>query len=98
MAGHETEELVFLKGRVAKLIEAYRTLENERDNFKELNCDLSGKLGEKKKEIDDIKVDFNRVELSGAILGDGEKSRESKKRINDLVREIDNCIALLNNI
>ena len=98
MAGHEMEELVLLKGRIAVLIEAYKALEIEIDGLKQKNSSLSSEIGNKGQEIDDLKVDINRVSLSGAILGEGEKSQESKKRINDLVREIDNCIALLNNI
>ena len=78
------------------------------DGHQVVDTFISSSLSEKNGEIllpvgmkflvDDLKVDINRVSLSGAILGEGEKSQESKKRINDLVREIDNCIALLNNI
>ena len=98
MAGHEMGELILLKARIADLIEAYNSLEIERDGLKHENSNLNSELNNRGQEIDDLNVDFNRVKLSGAILGDGEKPQEAKKRINDLVREIDNCIALLNNI
>lgn len=92
------EELILLRSKVRDLINAYAGLGEELDKVRQEKDKLALELNRREKEIDDLKKEVNRVELSGAILGDGEKSREAKKRINDLVREIDNCIALLNNI
>jgi chromosome segregation ATPase len=92
------EELILLRSKVRDLINAYAGLGEELDKVRQEKEKLAVELNRREKEIDDLKKEVNRVELSGAILGDGEKSREAKKRINDLVREIDNCIALLNNI
>jgi hypothetical protein len=43
----------------------------------------------------ELEKKYERIKLSGAILGDGENTVEAKRRINELMREIDKCIALL---
>ena len=96
MAGRELDELVLLKSRVAELVESYNSLKDEFTQVRSENTSLNNKLGGKEEELDKIKKEFDRVKLSGAILGDGNESHDADKRINDLVREIDNCIALLN--
>ena len=92
------EELILLKSRIKKLIDAYGKLEEELATVRTENQELSNRLNENDSEVSRLKKEFYRVELSGAILGEGDESHVARKRINDLVREIDNCIALLNNI
>ena len=98
MTGRESEEFVLLKRRVTDLIDRYRLVQEDLkealEEIKRLDYDL--KASEAK--YADLVRENERLKLSGAILGDGESSPEAKKRINGLVREIDNCIALLNNI
>ena len=48
------------------------------------------------KHFEELKRSYERVKLTGAILGEGENAREAKRKLNELVREIDKCIALLN--
>jgi hypothetical protein len=43
-----------------------------------------------------LEIKYERIKLSGALLGEGESASEAKKKINELVREIDRCVALLN--
>ena len=87
-----------MRSKVEELINAYAGLREELVRIRLEKEELSRELNSKEKEIDDLRNEFNRVKLSGAILGEGEKSHDARKRINELVREIDNCIALLNNI
>ena len=37
-----------------------------------------------------------RIRIANQMLSGSEENREAKKRINNIVREIDKCIALLN--
>ncbi len=98
MAGHELDELIHLKSRVAELIKSYKALSYELASVRSEKEALSRELEVKEAELVNVKREFDRVKLSGAILGDGNESQDARKRINELVREIDNCIALLNNI
>ncbi len=61
MAGHEMGELILLKARIADLIEAYNSLEIERDGLKHENSNLNSELNNRGQEIDDLNVDFNRI-------------------------------------
>ncbi|MEG2790476.1 MAG: hypothetical protein RSA98_02655 [Odoribacter sp.] len=69
----------------------------------EQNKDLEGKIEVLQTELEGVKRenrDLNEklkiTKVASAISG-GDGSYEAKMRINQLVREIDKCIALLNN-
>lgn len=98
MTGRESEELVLLKTRVSELISRFEQTTAELRNARSENEKLVYELRERDEKYAELENEYNRLKLSGAILGDGENTLEAKKRINNLVREIDNCIALLNNI
>jgi predicted nucleic acid-binding Zn-ribbon protein len=98
MAGRELDELIHLKSRVAELIKGYSALRDELAMVRSEKDTLADELVGKETELGNFKKEFDRVKLSGAMLGDGDEPQDAKKRINELVREIDNCIALLNNI
>ena len=53
-------------------------------------------LQEKEEKMKELEIKYERVKLSGALLGEGENANEAKKKITELVREIDKCVALLN--
>ena len=53
-------------------------------------------LQERDARIKELENKYERVKLSGALLGDGEHAVEARKKITELVREIDRCVALLN--
>ena len=57
---------------------------------------LKKKLIEKESENSELIKNYERVKMSGALLGGSENAFEAKKKINELVREIDRCVALLN--
>ena len=61
-----------------------------------MNEELKVNLQERDKRINDLELKYERVKLSGALLGEGENATEAKRKINELVREIDRCVALLN--
>lgn len=98
MSGREMEEFVLLKQKVYDVLERYNKLEEELGEARAKNLELAGLLQGNETELEEVTNSYNRVKLSAAITGDEEGSLMAKKRINNLVREIDNCIALLNNI
>lgn len=64
---------------------------------------LEGKLKEVQSELENVKrekQDLNnklKTTRVASAISEGKGSYEAKMRINQLVREIDKCIALLNN-
>jgi len=63
-----------------------------------LNNELSEarrQLAEKNEEVKELQARYERAKFSGAILGSGEDALTARRRVSELVREIDKCIALL---
>ena len=90
------EELMILNRKLDELLIKYETVRIELTDLKTFNNELTTKLQEKEIKLNELENKYERVKLSGALLGDGENALEAKKKITDLVREIDRCVALLN--
>jgi len=98
MTEREVEELAMLKRKVEELLVRYEETFKDLISVRSEKEELERKLHEKENELVELENKYNKLQLSGAIKGDEESTRLARKRINNLVREIDNCIALLNNI
>ena len=96
MSGKGYEELIVLNRKLDELLNRYNTLRTEVTELKNGNEDLKIKLHDRDAKIKELEIKYERVKLSGALLGEGENAVEAKKKITDLVREIDRCVALLN--
>ena len=71
-----------------KLVELSAGLKNEL-------AEVKRQLAEKNEEVKELQTRYERAKFSGAMLGSGEDAAAAKKRVSELVREIDKCIALL---
>jgi chromosome segregation ATPase len=88
-------DLKVLNNKIDELINRYNELKTESENLRSLNEEMKMELRERETEMKELENKYDRVKLTGAILGDEENSIEAKRKINDLMREIDKCIALL---
>ena len=95
MSGQGYEELKFLNRKIDELVNSYSNLKAECKNLKSEKDALKVVILDRETEMKELEKKYERVKLSGALLGDGENATEAKKKITELVREIDNCIALL---
>jgi hypothetical protein len=89
------EELVLLNRKIDDLLKVYSILKEENKNLKSLNESLVKEVQEREAEMKELEKKYDRLKLSGAILGERENANEAKRRINELMREVDKCIALL---
>jgi len=96
MTGQGYEELIILNRKLDELFNRYNNLKTEVVNLRSGNEELRMALEDRENKIKELELKYERVRLSGALMGEGENAREAKKKINDLVREIDRCVALLN--
>ena len=96
MSGQGYDELIILNRKLDELLKRYKDLKAEVTDLKNGNEVLKTTLQERDVKIRELEIKYERVKLSGALLGEGENAQEAKRRINDLVREIDRCVALLN--
>jgi predicted nuclease with TOPRIM domain len=96
MSGQGYDELIFLNRKLDELLNRYSNLKAEVTDLKNGNEVLKAMLQEREDKIKELEIKYERVKLSGALLGDGGNAPEAKKKITELVREIDKCVALLN--
>ena len=96
MSGQGYEELVILNRKLDELLERYNILKSEVRTLKNGNEVLRASLQDREEKMKELEIKYERVKLSGALLGEGENAFEAKKKIIELVREIDRCVALLN--
>ena len=79
------------------LIKKYQQLKTENDTLAKENTELKQKLAEKEIEIQNTIKENNKQQLTNTFLAaSGNNPQDAKNKINKIVREIDNCIALLN--
>jgi len=90
------EGIVVLNKNIGRLLDEYNNLKNSYDNLNRELIELSNQIKKKESDYDELKTKYERVKLSGALMGEGENALDAKRKLNELVREIDNCIALLN--
>jgi predicted nucleic acid-binding Zn-ribbon protein len=96
MTGLGYEELIILNRKLDELFTRYNALRTELVKLRNVNEELKIALHDREDRIKELEIKYERVKLSGALLGEGENAQEAKRKINELVREIDRCVALLN--
>jgi len=92
----EYDELIVLNRKIDELLSKYNALKNETTELKGDNNALNEVVRSREIKIKDLEAENERIKLSGALLGSGENAVEAKKKITELAREIDKCVALLN--
>lgn len=96
MSGQSYEELKLLNRKLDELLNKYNKLKTEHEGLENGNEALRNKLQEREARMKELEIKYERIKLSGALLGEGENATEARKKITELVREIDRCVALLN--
>jgi len=96
MSAQGYEELIILNRKLDELLDRYNRLKSEVMDLKNGNDILKGMLQNREEKMKELEMKYERVKLSGALLGEGENAHEAKRKITELVREIDKCVALLN--
>jgi predicted nucleic acid-binding Zn-ribbon protein len=96
MSGQGYEELTLLNKKIEELLERYNDLRTKNRELKNENEVLERYLQERDERLKELEIKYERKKISGALMGEGEGAVEAKQKINELVREIDRCVALLN--
>lgn len=84
-----------LETRIQKLIEKADRLEN---TINDLNAGIDKSkavIQKQAAEISSLKLEYEGLKTANALLGSEENKRDTKLKINSLIREIDYCIAQL---
>lgn len=72
-------------------------LQNENEDLKLRNGELEQLVTQQKNALTELEEQNKVVKIAKAVTEDDDDRKEQRKRLNELVREIDKCIALLNN-
>ena len=85
-----------IENKVGKLINKCAQLSLEKDNLQKNNNALNVQLQEKENEIVTLQEKVKLMNISKSVDATKEDVRATRLKINEYVREIDKCIALLN--
>ena len=81
---------------VGKLIEKYTQLKAEKKDLLQDNDALNAQLQEKQKQVVALQDKVKLMNISKSVDVSKQEVKETRLKINEYVREIDKCIALLN--
>ena len=96
MVGDQESIVKDLIERVHQLMNKHRTLSNQYLELSRENEDLQRQVNEQETKIDTIGLQYKTAKIATNVLAPGEDKEEARQQINRIVREIDECIALLN--
>ena len=89
-------------GIVDSLEVRFQKLFKKLESLQQANQELMVKLEESEKiiqnqsqEIKTVRSNFDSIKITNSLLGSDEYKRDTKLKINSLIREIDYCIAQL---
>ena len=84
-----------LEDKLEKLIEAYTFLKEENEFLHQKIAVLENQLAEKTEQLNNKDESYKLLKIAKTIEGSNESTRETKLKINALIREIDACIVQL---
>lgn len=89
--------VVNIESKVNKIISLYNSLKKEKEEIQEENKTLKSEVEDRDKDIKRLEEKIKLLRITKSVsTQDVEKNKESRQKINEYVREIDKCIALLN--
>ncbi len=84
-----------LENRISKLLHKYELLKQQNTDLKEKIVALESNSEDQADQLKHWEEKFSALKNANAMLGSDEHKRETKLKINALIREIDMCIAQL---
>ena len=84
-----------LENKVEKLFKKIDSLEKKSQDLKIELTKSAAIIQTQSQEIEKLKAQYETLKIANALLGSEENKRDTKLKINSLIREIDYCIAQL---
>jgi hypothetical protein len=89
------EAIHLLEDKLQTLLSNYEFLKKENEILLQGTTNFQQKILEQAHTIEDQKKAFDLLKVAKAIDGSGTNTRDTKLKINTLIREIDKCIIQL---
>ena len=84
-----------LEKRIGKVLSKLDDLEKTNQNLRaELNK-TANVITKQNIDFEDLKLQYDTLKIANSLLGSDDNKRDTKLKINSLIREIDYCIAQL---
>lgn len=90
------EAIHLLEDKLKNLLSRYEFLKEENQILLQNYGEIQILLQEKEQQLNKKQEEYKLLKVAKTIEGSNENTRETKLKINTLVREIDKCITLLN--
>ena len=84
-----------LENKIAKLFTKINSLEKNNQDLKIELSNAAQTIQSPSDKIDALKSQYETLKIANGLLGSEDNKRETKLKINSLIREIDYCIAQL---
>jgi chromosome segregation ATPase len=84
-----------LESRLSKLISKLQSLETTVQDLKQELKNSAQTIQKQANEMESLKKQYETLKIANSLLGSDENKRDTKLKINSLIREIDYCIAQL---
>lgn len=84
-----------LENKVGKLFIKIKSLEKTNQDLKIELTNAAAIIQTQSQEIESLKKQYETLKIANTLLGSDDNKRDTKLKINSLIREIDYCIAQL---
>lgn len=84
-----------VEGRIQKLFEKMNSLQVYTSQLETELKKAAATIDTQSREIEQLKSEANSLKMANSLLGSEENKRDTKLKINSLIKEIDYCIAQL---
>ena len=86
-----------IESKLNNLISSYQKVKSNNLSLKQENTNLLSEIVKKNNEINNLKDRIKIMSISKSVDASKGDIRQTKLKINEYIREIDKCIAQLNN-
>ena len=84
-----------LENRIGRLLTKLNDLEQYNQELREELKRTVSTIQKQSEEVVALKTQYDSLKIANSLLGSDENKRDTKLKINSLIREIDYCIAQL---
>lgn len=86
-----------LEKKIQKMANRLKDMKESVNHLAEQNAELKKELYEERKKSQELAEEHKKIKLYSAVSGNPEHNRLMKNHINRLIKEVDFCIAQLQN-
>ena len=96
MATDFNEQIERIRAKATVLVEKYLRLQEAYESLRAENTELKGRVEAQNKELEQLRMQVEYLSIASTVKMSGEDIDSTRAMVADLVRELDRCIADLN--